>query len=90
MEQDAQHAAMKAKQDALRLMRRGMNLAGEWRHADALAMYDRALALTPRGLMAKMIWELKGNLLRIMGNDAQADAAYAEAARARQGDGNSN
>lgn len=73
----------KAKQRALRGIRRGMDLAGEWRHEEALAVYDEALVLVPHGLFAKMLWELKGNALHSLGRDAEADEAYREAQLAR-------
>ena len=73
----------KSKQKSLHLMKRGMDLAGAWRHEEALEAYDRALALTPRGLFAKMLWELKGNTLRVLGRDHEAEEAYAQAQFAR-------
>ena len=71
--------AMKAKQQSLHLMRRGMDLSGQWRHEEALGHFDQALRLTPTGRFARMALELKLATLRTLGRDAEADALQATA-----------
>lgn len=70
----AEPMTMAAKKKALHLMRRGMDMSGQWRHEEALGHFDRALALTPTGRFARMALELKLATLRTLGRDAEADA----------------
>lgn len=66
--------SIEAKKEALHLMRRGMDMSGQWRHAEALGHFDQALALTPSGRFARMALELKLATLRTLGRDAEAEA----------------
>lgn len=65
---------VKAKKHALHLMRRGMDMSGQWRHEEALGHFERALKLVPTGRFARMALELKLATLRTLGRDAEADA----------------
>ncbi len=69
---------LEAKKEALHLMRRGMDMSGQWRHEEALGHFDRALLLVPTGRFARMALELKLATLRTLGRDAEADALQAK------------
>jgi hypothetical protein len=75
---------IKAKQQALKLMRRGMDMAGQWRHEEALHHFEQALTLVPTGRFARMAQELRLTTLRTLGRGAEADALQQQAQAAVQ------
>jgi hypothetical protein len=80
---------IKAKQQALKLMRRGMDMAGQWRHEEALHHFEQALKLVPTGRFARMALELRLTTLRTLGRGTEADALQKQAQEDEQATKNS-